>query len=189
MQRPNLISSFVKGSNFVKFWDLSSNDLESTYDQYNFTTVLKDRPIKTIEAQDNVISLAWKPKSQHEKNKFYVYDSSGYIEELEYTEKNCFIVDMSSRGSIAMSARDKKNLNIIPFFEAYINYDKMNKGLYFQERETINSRIHEYSEEGPGFIDIQNQIIHRIKGGYLLDQIEQNFKISQHFKGCQDQYS
>jgi hypothetical protein len=89
-----------------------------------------------------------------ERNKFFVYNKNGYIEEKAFIEKDNFLVDISPRGNICMSSKDKKTLHTIPFFDHFIDYDNMTKGKYLAERETLNSKIQKYSEEGPGFIDI-----------------------------------
>jgi hypothetical protein len=65
-------------------------------------------------------------------------------------------MDMSARGTICMSSKDKKTLHCIPFFDSAINYDMMNKKHFTVDRELLNTRIHEYSEEGPTYIDIEN---------------------------------
>ena len=93
-------------------------------------------------------------------------------------------MDFSSRGNICMSSSDKKNLHSIPFFDTYINYNYFNRGKFMYDRDNLNSKVHTYSEEGNGFIDIQNQIMNRIKAGYNLDSIERNFELSTHFRGC-----
>lgn len=54
----------------------------------------------------------------------------------------------------------------------------MTSSKYMQDRDAINSNISKYSEEGPFFVDIQNVIINRIKGGYALDEIERNSRLA-----------
>ena len=56
-------------------------------------------------------------------------------------------------------------------------------------KQTLNQNTNYYSEEGTAFADIENQLINRLKAGYYLDSIERNRKLSQHFRGCHDQYS
>lgn len=80
-----------------------------------------------MQVQDDVVGLAWKPKAQLDKNKFYVYTKSGLIEEKTYIERDQFIMEMSARGTICMSSKERKTLHTIPFFDSNINYDMMNK--------------------------------------------------------------
>lgn len=54
-----------------------------------------------------------------------------------------------------MSNKDRKTLHSISFFDAYINYDRL-AHKYLSDRELTNTKINEYSEEGPGFVDTQN---------------------------------
>ena len=82
-----------------------------------------------MQSSENILGMAWKPLkgggSHHEnqeKNKLYVINQSGYIEEKEYIEADTILIDMSARGSICMSTSDKKTLQTIPFFEQAINY-------------------------------------------------------------------
>jgi hypothetical protein len=58
-----------------------------------------------------------------ERNKFFVYNKNGYIEEKAFIEKDNFLVDISPRGNICMSSKDKKMLHTIPFFDHFIDYD------------------------------------------------------------------
>ena len=81
-------------------------------------TIMKEIPFRRIECSDDILGIAWKPKSQSEKNKFYVYTKCGIIEEKTLIEKESFTMDMSSRGSVCFVAKDKKKLHVIPFFES-----------------------------------------------------------------------
>ena len=56
------------------------------------------------------------------------------------------------------------------------------------DRESLNSNFLKYSEEGPFFVDIQNVIVNRIKGGYNLDSITRNAHLSQLFRGSSECY-
>lgn len=104
------------------------------------------------------------------------------MEEKAFIEKDNFVMDFSARGSICMSSKDKKNLHCIPFFEAFTNCDSMNE-LYFIERNMFNNNSYNYNEEGPGFIEVTNQIINRLKAGYNLESIERNQILSNNFRG------
>ena len=71
-----------------------------------------------MKSSDYVAGVTWIPsKTTFEKNRFFIYNLKGYIEEKEFIEKDSFAMDMSSRGSICMSTADKKLLQTIPFFE------------------------------------------------------------------------
>lgn len=57
------------------------------------------------------------------------------------------------------------------------------------EKEGIIDNPKEYHEEGTALCDIQNQIVNRIKAGYMLESIERNLTLSLHFRGYNETYS
>ena len=51
------------------------------------------------------------------------------------------------------------------------------------EKEGIIENPREYSEEGTAYCDMQNQIVSRIRAGYLLEAIDRNVILATHFRG------
>jgi len=51
------------------------------------------------------------------------------------------------------------------------------------EMEGIIENPREYSEEGTAYCDMQNQILSRIRAGYLLEAIERNAVLATRFRG------
>ena len=57
------------------------------------------------------------PKVTSDKNRFFVHNYKGYIEEKEFIERDSYSMAMSARGCICMSTADRKILQSVPFFE------------------------------------------------------------------------
>ena len=102
-----------------------------------------------------MVGLTWiPPKLTQDRNRFFIYNNKGYIEEKEFIERDSYSMDMSARGCICMSTSDRKILQSVPFFEQAINYKYMTSSKYMADRETLNSNYSKYNEEGPFFVDI-----------------------------------
>jgi len=78
-------------------------------------------------------------------------------------------MDLSVRGDLVMSSRDKKNLVAVGILERDLNYDRMNKKF-----KQVGDRC--YSEEGA--IDIGHLIAKRIQAGYQVDSVERNLRLT-----------
>eukprot|EP00347_Sterkiella_histriomuscorum_P008418 403345170 len=195
--RPNVILSFSKKSRDVDVWQLQNQGLEVLKNNQSLSdsTVIQNlqliqNPVRKIIAQDDVIGICSTPKQLQDKDKIFLYTKNGYIEEQVLNESNRFIFDMSARGHICMSGKQKKTIHSIPFFDSVINYEQL-KTRYLQDEETmldLNQYAYKYNEEGNAFIDTQNIIANRIKAGYFLDTPQRNFTLSLRFRGYNDFY-
>ena len=104
-----------------------------------------------------------------------------------------------------MSSQSNKTLHTLPFFDSVFDYEALK--LQFLEKSQTNTKNEysanvdelekegiiespkDYNEEGTVFCDIQNQIVNRIKAGYMLEAIDRNVNLSMRFRGYQETYS
>ena len=163
----------------------------STSSAYEAHQPLKSHPSAEYAAKDEVIGLTWNPTPLQDKESFYVYTKQGGIEEMAHRERSRFVFEMSNRGHICLSGMQRKTCQAIPFFDSAFNYEQL-KNSYTQtldQADQLNFKAKEYSEDDTVFLDIQNQILNRIKAGYQLDTFERNFELSLRFRGCVEQYT
>ena len=91
---------------------------------------------------EDILGMAWNPKSHQDKDKFYIYTKNGLIEERTFIEKSAFVVDLSARGRICMSGQKKKTLHCIPFFDSVIDFDKLRNQLSTDEsKQLLNANM------------------------------------------------